>query len=598
MTRRIIRTLLIVLSVTALPSCLMGDEEIPSIDFGERVPELQFRDIRGLDRSLSELGQHQAIVLVFTNTDCPLVRRTMPTLVRMHSELHSEGVCFVAVNTGPNDSIRDMAAQALEFDAPFYFVKDTDLSVTRTLGITKTPEVAVLNSQRELVYRGRINDQYRLGGARPRPTREDLKIALGEILAGLPVTVAETPVDGCLITTPPGFSGPDPTYAEDIAPLVNDHCVRCHQPGTAAPFSLLSYNDVATHAAMIARVIEDQTMPPWYAHPDHGEFQNDPSLTRTERRRFIHWATGQRLPGNLDESPEPPAAAESDWRIGPPDLVITMLEEHQIPATGFVDYRYSILPYIFLNDTWVEAVEIRPDNREVVHHSNLAYVTAGGAGKETFVTGYVPGGQPVDLARFESGVACKFPSGSGLGLQIHYTTTGRPERCRISVGLRFAKQVVRKQFRHFLLDPRFRIPPFDPAHAVSASTRLDRNATLLGLFTHMHVRGRDMTFMAIPPDGSTDVLLQIPNYNFDWQLGYEIPAGLKSYPAGTRIKAIAHFDNSSFNPYNPDPAREVRYGLQTVDEMFNGFGFYVDTDENLNLKVDPKTGYVISGAGE
>jgi peroxiredoxin len=564
---------------------------VSSADIGDVAADLQFRDIRGLDRSLRDFGPTNAIVLVFTNTDCPLVKRSMPKLVELHNRFRDRKVFIVAVNTGPTDTIRDMASQALEFEAPFYFVKDTDLSVVQALGITRTPQVAVLNARHELVYRGRIDDQLRLGGSRPKPTRRDLEEAIRETLKGQPVTVPETPVDGCLITKPSSAGGPEPTFATNIAPIIFGHCSRCHRPDTAAPFSLLTFEDVASHAEMIARVVDDQTMPPWYASPDHGVFQNDSSLDTDERRIVQRWARGERLPGDLKNAPAPPESSTATWRIGEPDVIITMLEEHKIPATGFVDYRYTILPYLFLDDTWVESVEIRPDNPAVVHHCNMAYVTSDGADEETFVTGYVPGGQPLDLSRFDNGVAFRFPATSGLGLQIHYTTTGKPERCRIAVGLRFARRKVQKQFKHFLLDPRFRIPPKDPAHAVSASHTMDENITLLGLFTHMHVRGRDMTFYAKPPNAAPELLLQIPNYNFDWQLGYEIPAGTKQFPAGTTIEAIAHFDNSVFNPYNPDPTKTVRYGLQTVDEMFNGFGFYVATDEALNLVIDPTTGY-------
>jgi hypothetical protein len=101
-----------------------------------------------------------------------------------------------------------------------------------------------------------------------------------------------------------------------------------------------------------------------------------------------------------------------------------------------------------------------------------------------------------------------------------------------------------------------------------------------------------MTFYAKDRSGSQETLLQIPNYNFEWQLGYEIAPGTKLYPKGTIIQAVAHFDNSPFNPYNPDPKATVEYGAQTVDEMFNGFVFYVDQNEILDIDVDPKMGRV------
>jgi hypothetical protein len=271
------------------------------------------------------------------------------------------------------------------------------------------------------------------------------------------------------------------------------------------------------------------------------------------------------------------------------------VEQHSIEATGFLPYRYAVLPHVFLHDTWVEAVEIRPDNPAVVHHSNLAYATANGAGDKTFITGYVPGGQPLDLGHFRPGVAYLIPRFSVLGLQIHYTTTGKPETNRLSVGLRFPRQPVQKRMRHFLLDPHgIQIPPGHAAFPIRAGRSLEHDVTLLGLFTHMHVRGKDMTFFADVPGQPRETLLQIPNFNFEWQLGYEIESGKKRLPKGTRIEAVAHYDNSPFNPFNPDPTRTVPWGEQTFDEMFNGFVFFMRDDENLNLNVDPKTGRVVT----
>jgi len=592
----------ILLAAVACTSHAVAEDAKPAI--GSIVGDLQFKDIRALDRSLAELGAHKATVFVFTTTTCPLVRRSIPKLVELQKRYSDQGVQFVAVNVGADDTIREIAEQALDSEAPFPFVKDSDLSCVAALGVTRTPELAVLDHQRRLVYRGRIDDQLRLGGTRPEPTRKDLEEALTQLLAGEAITVSETPVDGCEITHPAktAQTANDVEYHRDIAPLLDRKCNVCHRPGTAAPFALQTLSDVAANSAMIATVVVDERMPPWFASSKHSRFQNDPSLTREEKSTLLAWISGGCPEGTSPTKPNSPnavAATVSDddsegWRIGKPDVVITMLGQHTIPETGFVDYRYTVLPYLFLADTWVEAFEIRPDNQEVVHHCNMAYVGAGGAGIETFITGYVPGGQAMNLGRFGNGTACFIPKGSGLALQIHYTTTGQKERCQISVGLRFPRRTVQKRVTHFLLDPQpLRIPPYDSRHEVRASRTLDLDIDLLGMFTHMHVRGKDMSFYANAPGKDRTTLLKIPNYNFEWQLGYELKPGDVRLPKGTTIEAIAHFDNSTFNPFNPDPTRTVGYGLQTVDEMFNGFVFFVDSHEQLNITVDPKTGRVV-----
>jgi len=312
-----------------------ADDKRPAT--GTVIPDLRFKDIRALDRSLMELGEPKACVFVFTTTTCPLVRRSMPKLVGLHQRFGPQGVEFVSVNVGADDTIREIAEQAIEFGAGFPFVKDTNLSCAMALGVTKTPEVAVLDGNRRLVYRGRIDDQLRIGGTRPEPSRKDLEEALTQLLSGVPLTVPETPVDGCEITYPSEEASSKealPEYHRDIAPLLDRKCNHCHREGTAAPFSLLTLADVRANAAMIGTV-EDETMPPWYASAKHGRFQNDPSLTREEKSTLLRSIHSERREGTVP--PEPPAdqspaaikseAADADgWRIGKPDLVITMLE--------------------------------------------------------------------------------------------------------------------------------------------------------------------------------------------------------------------------------------------------------------------------------
>jgi hypothetical protein len=292
---------------------------------------------------------------------------------------------------------------------------------------------------------------------------------------------------------------------------------------------------------------------------------------------------------------DPTLLTPRTWTIDEPDLVIQVPQVHELPATGYVPYKYVILPHRFQHDTWIQQCEILPDNPRVVHHCNMAYLeNALDWTNAKFILGRVPGVQPMLL---DNNVAFRIPKGAILILQIHYTTTGQPEKCRISVGMRYAREVVKREF-HFLwmVNNEFAIPPGDPLHRVSATTPLDSNVVAAGLFAHMHLRGRDMSFIAHYPDGRDELLLTIPNYSFDWQLAYRFPTGAKQFPKGTRIECVSHYDNSKFNPYNPDPTATVREGQQTFQEMLNGVMFYVSQDEELNLRIDPKTGAVIENA--
>ncbi|WP_406695584.1 redoxin family protein [Singulisphaera sp. Ch08] len=586
------RPAIILALILGLPARGDGDDRSP---IGQRVDNLQFKDIRFLTRSLDDFGKKKAFVVVATNTTCPVVQRYLPVLAQLEKTYRDRGVQFLALNVGPDDSITEMAARSVEAKTEFPFVKDIDSACARKLGLRRTPESVVIDSQSRIRYRGRIDDQFRLTGERPQASRHDLRDALEDILAGREVARSETSVDGCLITAPdPSRLGKVPTFAEDVAPLVQRHCQDCHHRGAEAPFPLVTYRDVASQAAMIEEVVGDRRMPPWFASDKHGRFANRRGLSETERETFLGWIQGGTPRGNSGQEPKLREFPTGKWRIGTPDLTTTMLLAHEIPATGYVDYRYAILPFVFTHDTWVQSIEIISDNSRAVHHANLAYNKLGERPRqENFITGRVPGGDPMVL---DDGTAYLIPKGSVLGLQIHYTTTGKAERVRLSVGLKFPRTVVRKQLQHRqVYTTRFEIPPFAPAHPVSASRQLNFDATGVGLFAHMHVRGKDMTFLARHPNGLTDTLLLIPNYQFDWQQSFRWTPGTKKFPKGTTFEVLAHFDNSEFNPFNPDPKQTVGNGDQTFNEMMYGFYFYTRDDEDLALSIDPATGAVLEG---
>jgi hypothetical protein len=532
-------------------------------------------------------------VLVFTSVGCPLVERYLPALKRMEQQFQERGVQFVAFNVGADDSVMDMAEQAIKFEVDFPFVKDFGATCAQTLGVTRTPEVVVLDRQRVLRCRGRIDDQYRLGGAQPSATRDDLKEAIESVLADRNVDLAETPVDGCLITRGKVEAPIEQvTYADHVAPLIRTHCVTCHRPGTAAPFALTSYQSVASRAEMIAEVVAEQRMPPWYGSNSHDRFANRRALSADERAIITRWAETGTSRGDESRLPAlelPPA--DQKWLIGTPDFTVTEPKVHELPAEGVIPYQYVILPTLFVRDTWVRDVQILPDNPKVVHHCNMAYFTAtDGLKASNFITGIVPGGAPLSV---DDGTAFRIPAGSALVLQIHFVTTGKPEKCQISVGMNYARGRIQKQLRHIRLDnTKFAIAPGAPAHAVQDVRTLDCDAVGVGLFSHMHLRGKDMSFIAHKPDGTSETMLVIPNYSFSWQHAYRWEPNTKRLPKGTRIECLAHYDNSPFNPYNPDPTATVKEGPQTFHEMMNGFFFYTDANEQLDLDIDPATGAV------
>ena len=416
------------------------------------------------------------------------------------------------------------------------------------------PECIVLDANRKLRYRGRIDDQYRPTGSRETPTTHDLRDALDAVLAAKEVAVATTPVDGCPITRP---SPPDQkgiTFAKDVAPILKTHCQECHRPGTVAPFSLQSYEQVKSRAKTVAEVVADGRMPPWHAASEY-DFLNHRGLSADERDTLLSWLQSPDRPRGDDHAAPRPLPPAGQWRIGKPDFVATATE-HTLPASGDVPYQYALLPTVFLHDTWVQSIEIKADNPRVMHHCNMAYVKPGEHFSiDNFVTGQVPGGAPMILDR---NVGFKLPAGSLLILQIHYVTTGKPERCKISVGFRYAREPIDRQLRlMYLATNRFAIPPFASAYPVKVTRTMPCDGICVGLFSHMHLRGKDMTFRVKYPDGTDETLLVVANYSFDWQQPYVYAGDGKKLPKGTKVECLAHYDNSTFNPFNPDPGITV-----------------------------------------
>ncbi len=581
------RCLLVALFATAALA-----QEPAAVPIGSEV-KASFVDLRWQVRQLPELGSTHATIVYFATIECPLVQRYLPRLGTIAAEYAPRGVVTLVANVGAGDPFVDAVGDVLEKAPKAEFAKDTELALAKACGVDRTAAVVVLDRERRIVYRGRIDDQHGYSASRAKASRDDLRLALDDVLAQQPVRVPETAISGCKITPPvaPAPSSP-PTFAKDIVPVLQQHCVACHRPGGEAPFPLVTLADTQKHAAMIAEVVEQGRMPPWYGSATHDRFVNHRGLSAAERATVLAWVTAGSPAGDGAAEAKLPAVDADGWRIGKPDKILELKAPVRLPAEGPIPYRYFVLPFHFAEDTWVEAIEIRPENERALHHCNLARVKFGEKfSQEGFITGYVPGGDPLAM---DPGIAVRIPAGSALALQAHYVPTGQPEVDRIRVGLRFPRQKVDKEMQVAIAaDFRFAIPPGARAHPVRASRTLRDDAIGIGMFVHMHLRGRDMTATAELPDGSVQTLLVVPNYNFDWQQSYRWARGAKTFPKGTKIKALAHFDNSAWNPFNPDPTQTVKFGLETEEEMMYLFTFWYAANEQLGVSVDPKNGHVL-----
>jgi hypothetical protein len=376
-------------------------------------------------------------------------------------------------------------------------------------------------------------------------------------------------------------------FNKDVAPILKKNCQGCHRPGEAAPMSLLTYQEARPWAAAIREAVILKRMPPWYADPHFGKFSNDRSLSKADIDTLVSWANAAAPEGDPKLAPKPIAFVDG-WNIGTPDLVLEMLEEHQIPASGTIKYEYFTIPTKFTEDKWVQMAEVRPGNRALVHHV-IAFVKAPRkpdddpkAKRNTeFLVGYAPGSVPEVM---EPGQAKLIKAGSEIEFQVHYTANGTAGVDRSKVGLIFAKEPPRERVMTIQASERkFVIPAGAPNHEVQARFTLKRDSTLTSLFPHMHLRGKDFEYRVALPNGETQTLLKVPDYSFSWQLSYTLAQPLQ-LPKGSVIECTAHYDNSINNKYNPDASKEVRWGDQSWEEMMIGF-FNVAFD----AKIDPNS---------
>jgi hypothetical protein len=363
------------------------------------------------------------------------------------------------------------------------------------------------------------------------------------------------------------------TFAKDVAPILYKNCVECHRPSMFAPMSLMTYEEARPWARAIKQRVVRKEMPPWTADAPAGMFKNDPRLSQRDIDTIAAWVDGGAVRGSDRDMPKAPQFAEG-WTIGTPDAIFTMTEDFQIPAEGTIPYQYIRIPTNLTEGKWLQAIEFRPGNREAVHHIIGSAQPAGQDPNNERTPGRVGLGgitpnKPGVVT--EPGIARWLPPNSDIIMQMHYTTNGKATTDRTSVGVIYAKEPPKQVLGGgAVMTLNFQIPPGADSHEVKGMSTLAQDTTLVAMMPHMHVRGKDMTYIAHYPDGRSETLLSVPKYDFNWQITYDLTQP-KVLPKGTRIEVIAHFDNSPKNIYNPDPTATVRWGDQTWEEMMIGF---------------------------
>ena len=515
-------------------------------------------------------------VVCFLGAECPMARIYGPRLSQLAAEFSADDVRVIGVNSNRQDSMAEVRAYVDEYSVSFPVIRDQRNVIADRYAATRTPEVFLLDEQLQLKYHGRIDDQYSPGINRAAPTRQDLRLAIEELLAGKPVSTADTTVLGCFIgkvSSRPQHTilENDITYSRHVARILQMHCVECHRAGEIGPFAMDSYEEVAGWADTMLEVVDNGRMPPWHADPNYGSFANARHMPESDKKILQDWVAGGLKQGDKAELPEPIESVEG-WQLERrPDQIVEMRNRpFVVPKDGVVEYQYFVVDPQFEEDKWITGAQVIPGSRAVVHHAIVFVRPPDGARFRGvgWLTAYVPGQRLVSLP---AGHGRNIPAGSKLVFQMHYTPNGSEQEDTTKIGLLFGndKDVTHEVFTLVGLDQEFEIPPGESEHTVSVKVpQLPEHGLLLAATPHMHYRGK--SFQLFTGQDAPQVLLSVPSYDFNWQHTYELaePIPLANLD---ELRFEATFDNSSGNPFNPNPAEWVTWGDQTWEEMAVAF---------------------------
>lgn len=533
------------------------------------VPNFRLTDHRGFSHELLREGDAKFVVLVFT--DNASLGATWAAVKPLQETYASKGVVFWLVNPANDRATLAAAAEGARVVAPV--LHDAAQLVARSFEASTAGEAVVIQiSTYETVYRGPVEDLC-AAPAGTQVTQPYLADALAQAVADRPVSVERVRVRGNLL---PLHARSVPSYSQTIAPLLAEKCANCHRPAGIGPWAMNGHDILLTKAQLMRENVVEALMPPWHADPAHQRFANDFSLTPEQQATLVDWIDAGSPRG---DGPDPLTAITPDpnteWPLGKPDAILK-IPTQSIPATGKIDYRYLFAVNPFKTNVWLRAAVVKPGNKTVVHHALIFYArnlndvlqVQGGLGG--YFAGYVPGMEQVEYPA-GTGKLLEAAVGASFVFQMHYTANGAVTSDQTQIGLYLSPKPPARALKTTAgYDISFSIPPGARDAEVVADRLITKDSLLHEMSPHMHFRGSRMRFEAIYPDGSSEILLNVPKYDFAWQALYRFTEA-KAIPAGTHIRISGGFDNSPYNPFNPDPTATVRFGEQTSEEMFIGY---------------------------
>lgn len=536
----------------------------------DRVGDFSLLDQEGYFHNMAWYDDHAAVALLVQTNDSAATAAAVPSFLALKEQFDELGIEFMMINPLGLGNREAVAAKLSDWGVEGVPVlMDDARMISRDLGIERAGEVVLFDPESfSVVYRGTV---------------EGAEQAMRDLLSGSEVGTALVASTGEAIQFGEAeqLQSSQVSYVEDIAPMIAENCASCHREGGIAPFAMDSHAMVQGWSPMIREVVMTKRMPPGQIDGHIGDFINDMRLEDREVQKLLSWIeAGAHKDGDSDPLTEL-TWPTSKWAFGEPDYIIEVPPQ-EIPATGVLDYIHVSVPIDIEEDKWLRGSQYVAGDRTVLHHTLNSLVEPGASRRGGFlgggnadqanITAYIPGAEPV-LNPPNTGGLLK--AGSTLNLQLHYTTNGRETTDASEIGLWFYPEgeVPEKRMSGqcaCIFTPNWtHIPPGDPAFEQQASVTLRRDAYMHSFTPHMHFRGKYMRFYANYPDGSTEELINIAKYNYNWQLAYTYEEP-KLMPAGTVLTAVGAFDNSAQNPYNPDPERSVPWGQQSWDEMFFG----------------------------
>ena len=562
------------------------------VDMEMEIPNFGLHDQNGEFHNLYYYSNAKAIVFYIQGNACPIVRNAITDIKAVRKQFKGKGVQFFMINSNLQDDRESIAKEAKEFDIDFPILKDKAQLVAEALQLSRTAETFVIDPETwTVVFRGPINDRLGYESQREESDNHYLADAIEAQLNGEMLAENYIKAKGCLIKRlhKDATQFASISYEKDVAPILINKCMRCHVEGGIAPWQMKNYETVFGWSEMMREVLRTKRMPPWHADPHYGTFNQDLSLSTKELQTLVHWIdAGAKKDSEKDPLAEYKAIAPK-WENGQPGLVMTLNKE-AIPANGVIDYRYQEFEVDLDKDIWATGFQVLPGNKEVLHHLLVSVIYPEGFvepidRESPWLDGVLAAWAPGGITEvFPENSGRVIPKGSKLHFQLHYTTNGKAQDDQSTIGLYYTDK---KPENEYLMVAAYntdlKIPPNEGQYENKAKQLFEHDATLYALFPHMHFRGKSMKFTALYPDGRKEVLLNVPNYSFNWQRGYlfEEP---KKIPARTVIYVDAVFDNSRQNTFNPAPEKTVYWGDFSFDEMLIGYmSFEYDKAKPLSL---------------